>query len=335
MKVFLTGATGYIGSVVAEKLQTAGHSVVGLARTKAAADKLRKQGIEPFLGNLYYPEKLTQAALRTDGVIHTAFIHDFNHWDKSVQLDHRVIQHLIGALIDSGKPFVATSDTGVLGDTGVAIADETYPTAQSSVIALRAELEQEIQQAAERNIRSVVLRLPIYIYGREGGASFVAMQMQAACEMRVAHYINTGSHKLSATHVDDLADLYVLALEKAPAGSLFHTAAESGIIAKQLAEAIATVTGSETDSICFEEAVFNWGETLAMFLSINNQSSAQRAVQQLDWRPDSTRSLLRDIRFGSYCALRLAPNDSTRLQMLRILCNQRLPFSSPEPVKIG
>lgn len=191
-----------------------------------------------------------------------------------------------------------------------------------------------MRQAVQRQIRSVVLRLPIYIYGREGGASFVAMQMQAACEMGVAQYINSGSHKLSATHVDDVAELYVLALEKAPAGSLFHTAVESGITARKLAESIADVTQSETESITFEEAVFNWGKTLATFLSINNQSSARQAIEQLGWQPDTTRSLLQEIRLGSYCAVRFAPNDSTRLQMLRILCNQSLP-SSPESAMVN
>lgn len=115
MKVFLTGATGYIGSVIAEKLQATGHSVVGLARTEQAAETLREQGIEPFLGNLNDPEQLTQAARRTDGVIHTAFVHDFNQWDKSIQMDRRAIQTIIGALTDSGKLLVATSDTSVLG----------------------------------------------------------------------------------------------------------------------------------------------------------------------------------------------------------------------------
>lgn len=335
MKVFLTGATGYIGSVIAEKLQATGHSVVGLARTDIAAENLKLQGIEPFLGDIYYPEQLAQAARQADGVIHTAFIHDFNHWEKSVQIDHGVIQNIIGALTDSGKPFVATSDTGVLGDTGLVIADETYPTAQNSILASRAKLEQEVGQAAQHQIRSVVLRLPIYVYGREGGASLVAMQIQAACEMRTAQYVDSGSHKISATHVDDLADLYVLALEKAPPGSLFHTASESGTTAKQLAQAVADVTDSEIESICFEEAVFNWGETLTTFLSINNQSSAQLAIQQLGWQPDRTRSLLKDIRLGSYCALRFAPNDLARLQMLRILCHRSLLLSSPESALIS
>lgn len=330
MKVFLTGATGYIGSVIAEKLQTTGHVVVGLARTELAAERLSGQGVEPFLGNLYYPEQLTQVVRRTDGVIHTAFIDDFNDWEKSVEIDLRLIQNFIKALKGSDKPLIATSDTGVLGDTGSAIASETYPIAQNSILAGRAKLERVIQQAASNQIRSVVLRLPIYVYGREGGASFVAMQMQAACEIGAAQYIGTGSQKISTTHVDDLAELYVLALEKAPIGSLFHTAVESGITAQEIAEVVADVTQSETESICFEEAVFNWGKTLATFLSINNQSSAQKAIQQLGWQPDTKRSLLRDIRQGSYSTLRFAPSDPAKLQMLGILHQQASPFDSPE-----
>ncbi|MBE7385129.1 MAG: NAD-dependent epimerase/dehydratase family protein [Leptolyngbya sp. SIO1E4] len=330
MKVFLTGATGYIGTVIAEKLHATGHSVLGLARTEHAAETLKQQGIEPFLGSLHYPQQLTQAAHQTDGVIHTAFVHDFKNWDKSISLDRQVVKSLVGALADSDKPFVVTSDTGVLGDTGVEIADETYPIAQDSLLACRATVEQVMWQAAQHQVRSIVLRLPIYVYGREGGAPFAAMQMQAACEMRVAQYIDMGSYQLSAAHVDDLAELYVLALEKAPAGSLFHAATESGITAQQLAAAIAEVTDSEMESISFEEAVFNWGEAIAAFLSINNQSSAQRAMQQLGWQPNPARSLLQDIQFGTYRALQFAPDAATRLHMLRILCDRTLPFAFPK-----
>lgn len=303
MKVFMTESTGYIGSVIAEKLQATGHSIVSFAKNKLAANRLKRQGIEPFLGNLDYPEQLVKATYQADGVIHTAFIDNFDDWEKSLEIELKVIQNIIRALIGSGKPFVVTSDTGVLGDTGLAIADETYLTTRYSILARRANLEREVRQAVRHQIRSVVLRLPIYVYGREGGLSLIPMQMQAACEMGVAQYIGTGSQKISAIHVEDLADLYVLALEKAPGGSLFHTAVESGITAKKIAEAIAEITRSETESICFEEAVFNWGETLATFLSINNQSSSQQAVRQLGWQPDLRRSLLQDIKFGSYSAL--------------------------------
>lgn len=111
MKVFLTGATGYIGSVIAEKLQLTGHAVVGLARTELAAEKLRKQGIEPFFSNLYYPEQLTQAVQQTDGVIHTAFINDFDNWEKSVEIDLRVVKSLIEAL--KGSLFHTAVESGI------------------------------------------------------------------------------------------------------------------------------------------------------------------------------------------------------------------------------
>ncbi|ESA31953.1 nad-dependent epimerase dehydratase [Leptolyngbya sp. Heron Island J] len=327
MKIFLTGATDYIGAVVAEKLQATGYSVLGLAATSDAAKRLQMLGIEPFLGSLQHPQQLTQAARHADGVIHTAFAYDFNNWKTSVRLDRRVIRHIIGVLTDSDRPFVATSDTAVLGDTGSAVADETYPVAKEATLAERATIEQEIQQAAQHQVRSIVLRLPVYIYGRESEATLTTIQIQTACEMQAVQYIDTGNQKFSATHVEDLADLYVLALEKAPAGSLFHTTTESGITARQVAEAIAHVTNSETESISFEEAVFNWGKTLATLLSINNQSSAQQAMEQLGWRPKPARSLLQDIQLGSYQALRFAPNDATQLRMLKILCDRTADFS--------
>lgn len=243
MRVFLTGATGYIGSVVAEKLQAAGHTVVGLARSSTTAAQLEKRQIEPFLGDLQNPESLALAAQQADGVIHTAFIHDFDDWAGAVQADCRVLEVFVQALAGSSKPLIATSDTSVLGDTGSSIADEQYPIAQGFLLAERAKAEQLVLDAAKQEIRSVVLRLPLYIYGRGGGTSYVPMRLQEAQEMGVAHYIAPGEHQISAVHVDDVAQLYVLALEQAQAGSMFHAATESGISEKAIAIAIGRKAG--------------------------------------------------------------------------------------------
>lgn len=296
MKIFLTGATGYIGSVIAEKLQAAGHDVIGLARNETTAQKLAKRNVQPFLGNLKDPEQLADGARQADGVIHTAFIHDFDDWAGAVDADCQVIAAFVEALAGTGKPLLATSDTSVLGDTGSKIVDESYPTATGFILAERSRAEASVVQASQRDIRSIVLRLPLYIYGRGGGTSYVPMRLQAAQETGVAHYILPGQHQVSAVHVDDVAELYVLALEKAPAGSIFHAATESGIAEKAIAETIASVVGCQIEGISLEQGITKWGQGIATFFSINNQVSAEKAVKHLGWQPKASISLLEDVR---------------------------------------
>lgn len=299
MKVFLTGATGYIGSVVAEKLQAAGHSVIGLARNEAADATLRERGIEPHRGDLRDLESLARGARAADGAIHTAFIHDFNDFEGAVRVERAAIAAFVDALSGSGKPFIATSGTGLLGDTGERPVDEEFPVKPDFVLATRAEAEQDILRAAERGVRSVALRLPLHVYGR-GGSVFGPMWIKAAREAGVTRYIASGENKLSAVHVDDAAQLYVLALEKASAGSVFHASAEFGITGKALAKAIGRLVGCKVESISIEEATATMGPALAAFMSINNQTNAAKAMQQLGWKPQASVSFLEDIEHGSY-----------------------------------
>ncbi len=294
MKVFVTGATGYIGTVIAEKLQKAGHTVVGLARNETSANKLAKRNIEPFPGDLQHPESLALAARQADGVIHTAFIHDFDNWAGAVEADCRVIEVFTAALAGSGKPLIVTSDTSVLGDTGTEIANEDYPIATGFVLSERAKAESAVVRASQHNIRSVVLRLPLYIYGHGSNNTFISMRLQEAQKIGVVHYVAPGEHQVSAVDVDDVAQLYLLALEKAPAGSIFHAATESGISEKAIAQAISRVVGCQTQGINSEEAIAKWGTGIAAFFSINNQISADRA-RQLGWQPQTALSLLEDI----------------------------------------
>lgn len=295
MNVFLTGATGYIGSIIAEKLQAAGHTIVGLARNEVTAKKLAKQNIKPFLGNLQEPDRLADAARQTDGVIHTAFIHDFDDWESAVKADCKVIAAFTQALAGTGKPLIATSDTSVLGDTGSFIVDEDHPIATDFFLAERAKAEAAVIQASQQTIRSAILRLPLYIYGRGGGTSYAPMRLQEAQELRAVPYIAPGEHQISALDVDDVAQLYVLALERAPAGSLFHAATESGVSEKAIAQAISKVVGYELKGISLEQATLQWGRGIAAFFAINNQVSADKAMQQLGWRPQAKTSLLDDI----------------------------------------
>ena len=301
MNVFLTGATGYIGSLVGEQLQAAGHTVVGLARTEAAADTLRQRGIEPLLGDLRDTETLAQAARATDGVIHTAFIHDFSDIEGAVNVEQTVIAAFTNALAGSGKPFVATSGTGLLGDTGDRIIDDSETIMPKDALASRAAAEQAILQAAQQNIRSIALRLPIFVYGH-GRSQFLPILIQDAQQAGVARFVEPGDYQYSIIHVDDVAKLFVRALEKGQAGAVYHAVSESGISIKAIAEAIARLLGCAVKGMSKEEAIQAWGLSLTTFFSINNQVSCTRAETDLGWQPEIETTMLKDIELGSYHA---------------------------------
>ncbi len=198
MSIFLTGATGYVGSVVAQKLQESGHKVIGLARNDTAIAKLQEHNIEPYLGDLSEPENLIRIAREVDGVIHTAFNHDFSNFAKAVQIERNIVAAFTDALEDSGKPLITSQGTAYLGDTGNLLANEETPYSTASdfsVFAMRAKAEQEALGAAQRGIRSIALRLPHFVYGRAGSV-FVPFLLQAARQTGVAHYIGAGENKL-------------------------------------------------------------------------------------------------------------------------------------------
>lgn len=297
MRVFLTGATGYIGSTVAEKLTAKGHVVLGLARNERAEARLRERGIEPLRGDLTDTESLRRGAHEADAVVHTAFGHDFENFDRMVQNDRDATSAFVAEMANTDKPLVATSAPAFLGDTGAAEADESYPVDESSYFASRAEAEQDILRANERGVRAVALRLPFYVYGR-AGSTFLPVLIPTAKRAGVAYYVGDGEQRVSTTHVEDAADLYVSALENERARGLYNVAAES-VTNKQIAEAIARLVGVEARCISVEEAQEQFG-ALAGFLAINNQLSADKARRELDWRPRASISILEDIEHGSY-----------------------------------
>lgn len=299
MRVFVTGATGYVGQVVVLHLQAAGHTVIGLARTDAAAAGLRDRQIIPHSGDLRDPHSLMQAAKEADGVVHTAFIHDFSDFAGAVAVERQAIAAFTEALSGSNKPLIATSGTGLLGDTGDRIVDETAIPDPSFILAVRAAAEQDIVQAAQHGIRSAVVRLPLYVYGH-GGSAFIPLQINAAKAAGVARYIGAGDNRASAVHVEDAAQVFRLALETAPAGSIFNVATQSGITGKAIAQAIGNALTCPTESISFAQAEAQFGTVLATFLSMNTQVSAAKAIAQLGWQPGDNLSLLDDIQSGSY-----------------------------------
>jgi nucleoside-diphosphate-sugar epimerase len=297
MKIFLTGATGYVGSVVAEKLKGKGHEIVGLARNDESEAKLRERKIEPWRGDLKDLESLKRGASEADAVVHTAFIHDFGGYASAVESDRAATAAFAEVLTHTNKPFIATTGAAFLGDTGERMADENYPADRNSPFFSRAEAEQDALVLSQKNIRSIVIRLPLFVYGR-AGSSFVPFLINQAKEKGTANYIETGEKKVSALHVEDAADLYALALETGTAKGLYNAAAES-VSFRDLSEAIARLLGIRTKSITAEQAREEFG-ALYGFLSISNQLDAGKARRELGWSPKDFHSITDDIENGSY-----------------------------------
>ena len=298
MKIFLTGATGYVGSTVAEKLRAKRFEVTGLARSEEAAAKLSASGIEPLRGDLNDAESLKKGAKEADAVIHTAFVHDFADYDGAVETENAAIAAFADALAGTNKPFIATSGSAFLGDTGETIADEDYPADRNSPFFARAEAETNILRLSAKGVRSVVLRLPLCVYGR-GGSSFVPFMIEQAKQVGAANYANSGAEKVSAVHVEDAADLYVLALETGTAKGLYNAAAEA-VSLKSLNESIARLLDSSAKSVSAEALEKQFGAMMFGFLSINNQLSAEKAMSELGWRVKTNKTINEDIEYGSY-----------------------------------
>jgi len=297
MKVFLTGATGYVGSVVAEKLKGKGHKVIGLARSEAAETKLREKGIEPLRGDLKDVESLKRGASESDATIHTAFIHNFSDYDGAVKVETAAIAAFSEALANTNKPFIATSGAAFLGDTKETVADEDYPYDRDSPFFSRAEPEQDVLKMSQKGVRSVVLRLPLFVYGR-GGSSFAPMMIGLAKAASAANYVGAGNERVSAVHVEDAADLYVLALETSTAKNLYNVSAET-VSLKELNEAIARLLDMKARSISAEEARKQFGAMFGFF-TISNQLSAEKAERELGWKPRANMTIADDVEHGSY-----------------------------------
>jgi nucleoside-diphosphate-sugar epimerase len=291
MKIFLTGATGYIGSVIAEKLLHAGHEVTGLVRSKESAQKLEKQGILPFFGDLNAPESLVSVAQEADGVIHTAFDLDSRDFLTASSIEAKAVKVLVAAMEGSGKPFIFTSGTGVLGDTKDVIYDENTPIQLSgspTVRALQIRLETEKAVLNAVGMRGIVLRPP-NVYGRGDGRVFFMMLRAAGQKLGAVPVAEGAEDNLwSYVHVDDLADLFVLAIDKATAGELFHAGAQSGIRSKDIAAALSTGLGLDGKIVALPKAEL--GEAFGMaamadYWASNSQSSKEKAHRMLGWEP--------------------------------------------------
>jgi nucleoside-diphosphate-sugar epimerase len=274
MRIFVTGATGYIGTAVTEKLIAAGHAVAGLARSDAAAQKLRNLGAEPVRGDLRDTALLQAAARASGGAIHLAMEPSAD----APRLDRGVVDAVLAGLAASGapaKPFVYTSGIWVMGHTGGHTADESTPVNPAALVAWRPAHESLVLRAT--GVRGIVIR-PAMVYGRRGG---VAGAFADAAKKGVVQFVGTGENRWPFVNVDDLADLYVLALGAAP-GSLYFAADGPSIPVRQVA--LQAAHGARLEAIPLEEARRTMGP-LADALTLDQLVSAHKAKQELGWAP--------------------------------------------------
>jgi nucleoside-diphosphate-sugar epimerase len=291
MKVFITGASGYIGAAVVERLKAAGHEPYALARSDASAARLSAAGAVPVRGDLARPETLVEPARASDAVINLGTTNDG-------KVDAPAMETLLRGLEGSGKPFIYTSGIWSHGNTGGRVVDETTPPDPVELVAWRVGVEQRVLDAARRGVRSVVIR-PAVVYGRGGGIP--AEWSESARTGGAARYVGSGENRWPAVHVDDLADLYLLALERAPAGTLLlavnddeaHPVAELAAAASRGAGA-----GGRTRAWPLEEARQKLGG-YADALVLDQRASGRRARELLGWSP-SRPGIMEDLEHGSY-----------------------------------
>jgi nucleoside-diphosphate-sugar epimerase len=281
MRIFVTGASGFVGSAVIKELIREGHQVLGLARSDKSAAAVAASGAEVYRGDVTDLECLKHAAGQSDGVIHTAFNHDFSKYAEVCEEDRRAIEALGAALVGSDRPFVVTSGTAIADVAPGRLASEDSPALAASVMP-RAASEEAAIKYASLGVNVSVVRLPqVHDPVKHGLISFA---IQIAREKGASAYIGAGDNRWPAAHVDDVARLYRLALEKRERGSIYNAVAEEGVAFKTIAETIGRGLNLPVQSISGDEAQdhFTW---LAMFVSRDLAASGKLTQQRLDWHP--------------------------------------------------
>jgi nucleoside-diphosphate-sugar epimerase len=278
MRVFVTGATGFIGSAIVRELIDAGHNVLGLARSDAGARSLAEAGSEVHRGSLEDFESLRIGVAAADGVIHTAFIHDFNNYGPAAEADRRAIETLGDALAGTDRPLIVTSGTLIVERRGPLATEE-----DSASASFPRKSEEAALTLASRGVRTSIVRLPPSVHG-DGDHGFVPRLIAIAREKSASAYIGDGLNRWPAVHRLDAAHLYRLALEKGSAGAIYHGVADEGVPTREIAAVIGKRLNVPVVSKGRKEAAEHFG-WMGLFFAMDGPSSSTQTQQRLGWKP--------------------------------------------------
>lgn len=283
MRIFVTGASGFVGSAVVRDLVGAGHQVLGLARSEAAAKAVAASGAEVHRGDLEDLESLKVGAAQCDGVAHLGFIHDFSRFAENGQIDKRAIAAMGEAMEGTGKPLVVSSGTLIIAriKPGQVGTEDVEPLPEA--VGIPRLSEQSAYALAAKGVRASSIRLSPTVHG-EGDHGFVPQLVEIARARGVSAYVGDGSSRWPAVHRNDAAALYRLALEKGRAGAAYHGVGEEGVRTKDIAELIGRKLNLPVVSKAPEEAGEHFG-FLAMFFGLDAPASSAITQAELSWRP--------------------------------------------------
>jgi nucleoside-diphosphate-sugar epimerase len=288
----VTGATGWVGSALVPELTGAGHDVVGLARSDAAAEALAAAGAEAHRGSLEDLDSLRDGAAKADGVVHLAFIHDFADYEAANQTDRQAIEAMGAALEGSDRPLVIASGVGTTAQGRPATENDPptpgFPRSAATTLTLA---------LASRHVRTSVVRLPPTTHGR-GDKGFVPMLIAAARQKGVSGYVGDGENVWPAVHRSDAARLFRLVLDDAPSGSTWHAIGDEGVPARTIAEVIGRHLGIPVASIAPEAAAGHFG-WIGMIWASNLPTSSELTQRRLGWLPTGP-GLIEDLEQGHY-----------------------------------
>ena len=297
MRVFVTGATGFVGSAVVQELLGAGHQVLGLARSEASAQALASTGAEVLRGTLDDLATLHRGAAAADGVIHTAYVHDFAAYAAAGETDKRAIDALGAALRGTDRPLLVTSGLAGLGRNGQPGTEADTPAASPR------QSDATAAALAAQGVRAITIRLAASVHD-ERDHGFVPTLIDIARQRGVAAYVGDGLNRWPAVHRRDAAHLYRLALEQGPAGARYHAVADEGIALRDIAAVIGRHLHLPVVSKSAEEAADHFG-WMARFVGLDMPATSLLTQQQLGWQP-SHPGLLPDLEQGDYFASRPA-----------------------------
>jgi nucleoside-diphosphate-sugar epimerase len=291
MRIFVTGASGFIGSAVVAELTGAGHQVVGLARSDSSAHAVAATGAEVYRGSLDDPDSLREAAQNSDGAIHLAYRHDFDDFAAGAELDRRAIEALGDVLAGSGRPLVVAG--GILWlSPGVTLTEDRPAPPE-----LPRFSEAAVLGLTDRGVRTAVVRLPPSVHG-EGDHGFVPTLIEVARRKGVAAYVGDGTNRWPAVHRLDAARAFRLAVESAPARSIIQAVDDEGVPAREIAGVIGKHLDAPIASVSLDNAYDHFGWIGPLF-SVDAPATSKRTQDLLDWQPTQA-GLLADLDAGHY-----------------------------------